>query len=123
MKAGLIYIVLIFLVLLTVSLNDTRNDQSQHDIQTCRSITSNTVISCTLPESVISLKKIPCVQIFSDIFHRSLFESRNPDRIKMPVQALMDYNRPSTFMALGQRVLLFLIYTKSSEDDHHLWNK
>jgi hypothetical protein len=123
MKDGLLYIGFIFLVMLTVSLNERGNDQSHNDIQTCQSTSSNPVIFCSLPESVISLKKIPCGQQFSDIFHKYLFESRNPDRTKMPVQQLMDRNWTATFMTLGQRVLIILIYPETSEDDHHLWNK
>jgi len=123
MKEGLLYIVFIFLVLLTVSLNDTRNDQPRNDIQTCRSLISNPGIFCSLPESITTLKKIPGGQIFSDIFHGNLFESMDPDRFNIPVQALTDPKKPATFIALGQRVLLFLISNKSNEDDPHLGNK
>ena len=123
MRAGLLYILFIFLVTLTVSLNDTRNNQSYGDIQTCQSLTTVQGISCTLPEWVTLLKKIPRGHILPDIFHGNLFERLNPYRIKMPVHALEVFNKPSAFITLGQRVLLFLISTKSSEDDHHLWNK
>jgi hypothetical protein len=123
MKAGLLYIFFIFLVSLSVSYNSSGNSQHNNDIQTCSIIPSASVSDCTLPESIISLKRIPCGQEFSEIFHGNFFESIYSDRIKMPVQPLLHYNRPATFMDLAQRVLLFLICTKSSEYDHHLWNK
>jgi hypothetical protein len=86
-------------------------------------LTSDQGIACTLPESLTLLKRIPSGQILSDIFHISLFEKLKLHPIKMPVQALMDFSESSAFITPQQRVLLFLICTQSSEDDHHLWNK
>ena len=123
MKAILFYIFFLLPALLTVSFNDSRNNQPLRDIQSCHSHLSNSGVYCTLPEAVASLKRIPCGQLFSDIFHRSHIERLIPDRIKMPVQAVALLKRPATFVALGQRVSELLIFTRSSEEDPHLENK
>jgi hypothetical protein len=123
MKEGLLYTLFAFLVFWALSLPGSGDSVSYKDSHSCSSNTSTLVASCSLPETVIFLKKFSFSQLFSGIFHRNLFESIRPDQIRMPLLKITGRNKRPMAMDTGQKILLLLISNKSTEDDHHLWNK